>query len=1200
MNRRLKNISYLTAVIILLIAAVSYEQSFFDELSNNNISRQAQRYITAQSSQIDLQIEKIADDLAAGEELWMNDIPSNFFIFVTTRNRIEYWNSNRISPEDIPFSSQLTCRKIDNAWFLYKSYNLYHFRIDVLTNIKNNYAINNDYFQNEDADQSQLSQYSISDTPQLGYNPVFGENNSPLFYFAKTELNEHNRRHSLLASVLYFALFFTFLVFLSVWHRNTYINLLSMTTAGVLIISLIHFFDIIPIFSRTDLFIKEISLTDSTMSSLGTLALYGLFWIVFSYTLSRSMKPFKANKRQAFAISLLLIISFYLIIEVYLNILNNSSINLQLYRLRKLSPDTFWVYGILVLFIAGWGRLARVGIKTFRTHKLAYVYPIVAMLLCWPLLLAHPIPLSSATFFIIIILFSLRRKRKVAQYLFVHLLLASMLLAFMITGLTEHESNKKNNSDKIALIQTLPAALLYERNYTVEEHLLDIWSAMQEDITLKNMPLMVFNTAEYYANYLRDNYFSGQLKEYDIQVIICNPETSLNISGSSISPNCYNYFSERLHQQGERIKNSGFYWQKNNNGRVSYFGWLTIAKGTMMETSIFIELESPILSEGRGYPEMLREQTGATSNMPEQNSFARYADGKLITSSGDFRYPPSDKWIPKFEPKIHTTDFDHYTHLCYRIAEDTYIVLTENKRSFLFPIYAYIYNFLFFYLSFLLIHLLSKKHRIAPRYSISSDIRRTIFGILFLSLILVGTTSLLFPLNVYKQNQENIMTEKGESFLNSLSRELAGVSNIREISQASLQGLVQSLSNTLSTDVHIYDLEGRLYASSRPQLFNYQLQGNVMCPIAYKAFKYDNLTSKMHDETIGNNVYKSSYYVISNTSEEAIAYINVPFFSSQEDLKKSLTDFVVLLINIYLILVILVIIFTFLSVNAITKPLLVMQDGLSKMRLGSNEKIHYNREDEIGSLVRKYNVMVDELNASVEQLAQSEREVAWQHMARQIAHEIKNPLTPMKLSIQHLARTKTASPEVFDDYFNKTAQTLIEQIDNLSNIATSFSTFAKISDGVPENIHVKERLSHVVNLFGQSGSQLQLIHLDKDSVVNMDKNHFIQIFNNLIKNALQAIPKDKDGQIDIWTEHDDDNIAIYVKDNGCGIDEETQSKIFQPNFTTKNSGMGLGLAISKKMVTNAGGHISFNSEVGKGSTFKVSLPLENKDLSSVK
>jgi len=1131
----------------------------------------------------------------SGEELWISDNKDDLLIYISTRNTVKYWNSNRISPEDIPYSPNLTCRRIDNAWFLYKSVKIYHYRIDVLANIKNNYSITNEYFQNDDIEQSELSHYSISETPQVGYKPVFGSNNRPLFYFNKTELNEHNRRHSLWASTLYFILFFSVLVFLSVWHKNKRINLLSVLLFGLGFLIAVQYFNFIPIFNRTELFLNSIALSDTVDSSIGMMSLVAIFWLVFSFILSRELRKWRPNPLQAFAGTLLLLLSFYFIVQTYINILNYNPINLQLYRIRKLSSESVWIFGIFILFISGWGRLTNVFVSTYRLHAKAYAYPVLALVLSVPLAIHHPIIFISASLFLLTFIFSMRRKRRVGQFIFVNLLVAAMMLSLMMTILTERESHQKNLQDQIALIQSLPASMLYERDYEVEEHLVDIWNEMQNDITLKNMPQAIFNSADYYVNYLNKKYFNDDLNDYEMQVVICTPDVDLNLAGAKVLPNCYNFFSEMIHQQGEVIKNTGFYWQKNNNGRVSYLGWIKIAEGTFFETSIFIDLESPILSEGRGYPQMLRDNTGSHSTIPSESSFARYVNNKLITSSGDFRYPPGGKWIPEFEGQFYFFDFDRHTHLCYKISEDSYVLLSESKRPFLYPVYAYIYNFLMYYLAFIFIHSLTKKKQITYSQSISKDIRLTIYGILFLSLILVGTVSVLYPLNVYKQNQKIAINDKGESFLNSISRELASVSNIHEVSQQALQGLVQSLSNTLSNDVHIYDLNGRLYASSRPQLFNYKLQGNIMCPEAYKAFKYQNLSSKMHNERIGNNVYKSSYYVISNASEEPIAYINVPFFSSQQELQKSITDFVVLLFNIYLILVILVVIFTFISVNTITKPLFVIQDGLSKMRLGSNEKIAYDRDDEIGSLVEKYNVMVDELNASAEQLAKSEREVAWQRMARQIAHEIKNPLTPMKLSIQHLARTKNASPEDFDAYFKKTANTLIEQIDNLSSIATSFSTFAKISDGQPERIYVNERLSSIVVLFEQSGSNVNYEALADELCVWMDKDHFRQVFNNLIKNALQAIPPEREAQIDIYSTCSHDMVNIYVKDNGTGIENDMRDKIFQPNFTTKNSGMGLGLAISQKMARNAGGDISFNSVLGEGSTFVVRLPLLKND-----
>ncbi len=1204
MKRRLRNIILSTVVVIVAITAVSYERSFFDELSNKNISRQAQRYITTKSIQIENEIEHIADQLASGDglELWINNKSSDdFIIFVTTRNHVEYWNSNRISPENIPFSSKLMCKQIDNAWFLYKSYQLYHYRIDVLINIKNNYAISNEYFQNNDAYQSELSQYSLSDVPQIGYNPVYGEDGSPLFYFAKTELNEHNQRTSLFSSALFLLLFFFILLLLSRWHRNSSINLLSLIVLGLGILALIYYSNIIPVFNKTNLFTNTISIGRNTTSSLGMLSLYGILWIVTTYNVSKYILNKSVTVLQAIGICLLSVITFHYILSIYLNILHNTPFSFQLYRIRYLSLETFWTYGILILFFSGWGRLVYVAVRSFRRHKFSYFYPFIALLLCYPFLHKNPIPVSFCTFFMLIIVFSHRRRKQMLNYSFINLLIAGILIALMMTLITEHESNKKNDEGQQALIQTLPTSLLYERDYFIEENLVDIWNEMQDDGTLKNLPTMFLNSVEdyytkrdFYTNYLKKKYFSGQLQEYDMQVVICNKNTELQVDETFMNPNCYNFFSNLLYDKSEVIKNTGFYWRKNNNGRVSYMCWFKTSENTAFETSLFIEFESPILSEGQGYPEMLREQSDATNTIPEESSFARYFDGKLITSSGRFRYPPSDKWIPTSNSRLFKVDFDRYSHVCYRIMDDTFVILSRQKPSVLYPVYAYIYNFLLFYLSFLIIHLFSKKHKIKYNHTISNSIRLTIFAILFLSLILIGTASVVFPLNVYKHNQEIAINDKGESILNGISNDLAGISNIHNVPKAVLINTLQSLSNTLSTDVNIYDLDGKFYASSRPQLFDYKLQGNMINPRAYKAFKYQNLTSQIHNETIGNNVYTSAYYVISNGSEEPIAYVNVPFFSSQKNLKRSLYDFVVLLLNLYLLLVFVVILVTFFSINAITKPLLFIQNGLSKMRLGSNEKIQYNRNDEIGSLVEKYNVMVDELNASVQQLAKNEREFAWQRMARQIAHEIKNPLTPMKLSIQHLARTKVANPEAFDDYFKKTANTLIDQIDNLSSIATSFSSFAKITDGTPEVLQVNERLTNVVTLFGQSGSNVEFESNVEDFAVFMDKDHFIQVLNNLIKNALQSIPEERDGRISVWTKNDNANIYIYVKDNGKGIDDETKDKIFQPNFTTKNSGMGLGLAISKKMINNAGGDITFTSIIDEGTTFEIRLPLYNE------
>jgi len=262
------------------------------------------------------------------------------------------------------------------------------------------------------------------------------------------------------------------------------------------------------------------------------------------------------------------------------------------------------------------------------------------------------------------------------------------------------------------------------------------------------------------------------------------------------------------------------------------------------------------------------------------------------------------------------------------------------------------------------------------------------------------------------------------------------------------------------------------------------------------------------------------------------------------------------------------------------------------MRLGRrNEKIDYTLNDEVGQLVIQYNRTVDELEKSARLLAKSERESAWKSMARQVAHEINNPLTPMKLTIQQLQRTKKMNDSRFDDYFDKSAVMLIEQIDNLSRIAGTFSNFARMPEANFERVDIASKLYSVVQLFANNNEQIEMKYEGPESEVFVyaDPEQLVQVFNNLIKNAIQAIPSDRTGEV-LVTLQADQQIAISVTDNGAGIEPDIQSKLFIPNFTTKNTGMGLGLAIAKNIIELSGGTISFSTELNRGTTFTVVLP----------
>jgi len=284
--------------------------------------------------------------------------------------------------------------------------------------------------------------------------------------------------------------------------------------------------------------------------------------------------------------------------------------------------------------------------------------------------------------------------------------------------------------------------------------------------------------------------------------------------------------------------------------------------------------------------------------------------------------------------------------------------------------------------------------------------------------------------------------------------------------------------------------------------------------------------------------------------------------------------------------------------NKLTKPLLQIETSLKGIQLGRmNAKLDYSGDDEIGRLAKEYNKKVDELAESAELLARSERESAWQEMARQVAHEINNPLTPMKLSIQYLQRIKEKGDENFGDYFNRVTRTLVEQIDALSLIASSFSDFARMPGIRDELIDLNQILKEVVLLFeNMVNVSVTFMTPSEDPVmVIADKDQFRRAIINLINNGMQAIRQDVRGILQVTLSKDEESALITVTDNGTGITIESQHRLFEPSFTTKSGGMGLGLAITKRIIENCRGEIWFESSPETGTTFFVKLPLAKPD-----
>jgi nitrogen fixation/metabolism regulation signal transduction histidine kinase len=276
-------------------------------------------------------------------------------------------------------------------------------------------------------------------------------------------------------------------------------------------------------------------------------------------------------------------------------------------------------------------------------------------------------------------------------------------------------------------------------------------------------------------------------------------------------------------------------------------------------------------------------------------------------------------------------------------------------------------------------------------------------------------------------------------------------------------------------------------------------------------------------------------------------------------------------------------------------PLSLIREKLKSIQLGKkNEPINYLSNDEIGELVKEYNHKVEELAISAELLAKSERESAWREMAKQVAHEIKNPLTPMKLNIQYLQRAKAEKMENYNEFFDKVTRNLIEQIDTLSDIATEFSNFAQLPNTKNEKFDLALVLSNLCDLFEPTNNLEFRFNFPLSGIViiNSNKEQLTRAFLNLIKNSIQSIPPEQKGEINIGIKLTLKTAIVNITDNGSGISTEVQEHLFEPNFTTKTSGMGLGLSIAKNIINTCKGEIWYETSFGIGTSFFIEIPFE--------
>ncbi len=402
---------------------------------------------------------------------------------------------------------------------------------------------------------------------------------------------------------------------------------------------------------------------------------------------------------------------------------------------------------------------------------------------------------------------------------------------------------------------------------------------------------------------------------------------------------------------------------------------------------------------------------------------------------------------------------------------------------------------------------------------------------------------------------------------------------------------IYKIANTHNLLLNIYDLEGELLKTSKASLTQDSIVA-CLSPTILNALANTAAHRYVEKREENGETYQSSFTYIKDQKSKPIAILNLPLLENDKFLAKELDEFLERIGVTYFIMLLIAISLAYIISKYITQSLQKISEKINATRLEKrNQKIEISSEtEEIATLVNSYNSMIDELEESAVKLATNEREQAWREMAKQVAHEIKNPLTPMRLSVQSFQRKFNPEDKNIQQKVDEYSKTLIQQIDTMSSIASAFSNFAKMPAQQKETLNVVEIVDLALDIFNEDYISFHSSH--PTIIAKLDRTQLIRVVTNLVKNSIQSIPAGTTPNIKVTVTETPNTIQINVSDNGIGISEENQSKIFEPKFTTKTSGMGLGLAMVKNIIETYNGNITFTSIKNKGTTFTVILPKE--------
>lgn len=729
-----------------------------------------------------------------------------------------------------------------------------------------------------------------------------------------------------------------------------------------------------------------------------------------------------------------------------------------------------------------------------------------------------------------------------------------ILITLALIGMTLFFHQRKENHENTEM-ERIAILIADESDEVFEKATLCIIGAIKNDKLPDDDSLSLYLDKHYFKN-------DDILNSFDIVVSACDSNTYFNYNDASFS--CIEYYKELMTLYKFRSISDELFNIDEPTPNIYYIAKIALNNSQ----TLFIEFykEKNIVTKLKNY-----------SFGIFNNDILHYKDGNYLYPNNFNNFISQDEGMHKGKKFKHfiLNDFDNNKSI---------VVSIESERWM-----RYVAPFSFIFLALLLAHFLylyfEKDRSTLFKKSFHSKMQLTIFLTLTISFVAIGFVSFVFLKNnitkktqVEQYKQANIIRNKLET--NMLQGN--GLYNTEYL---------HYLEETFFCDINIYNLDGVLINTT---LQNSKILYDSIEAHAYQALFKEDAGYLVQNELYDNEKCMSYYFPILDGNNNLAAVLNVIYLDSKSEYDDQLSDFALNYINIIIVLLGISSIIVLLITRKTLKPLKIIEEQMGKVRLdGDNEPINFRGRDEIGALVEQYNKMCRQLEDSANKLARNERENAWREMARQVAHEIKNPLTPMKLNIEYLQMLWDRKDPKFEENFNETLSSLLEQIETLSKIATAFSDYAKLPENKPTTFNIVELLKNTIKLYDVEENISFSLTYDEQQDWQMyaDKNNIGRVFGNIIKNSIQAIGNKEDGHIDVTIRNLAIKYRIDIVDNGCGIKEEDKNKIFMPNFTTKSSGMGIGLSMADDIVRRMGGNIKFQSDVGSGTVFRIDLPI---------